>query len=106
MKFSSLFLVVLIYANFCLGNGIISAEPNRSKINAEGIYLPFPGFTMVADIADKDKPFFQALHDRLAQIPFLTEHYGLLPVSSYHMTTVNLYTKYPELANTWEEFIK
>jgi len=67
--------------------------------------LPFPGFTIVSDTDDQDMPFFQALHDALVKIPEFREYYEMLPLSSMHMTTTNLFTQYPDYASTWNEFI-
>jgi hypothetical protein len=103
MKLSILFLAGSIVGNCCLAQDLIT--PDRAKVDAQGAYLPFPGFTMVADLAPNDVPFFQALYDRLAQIPKFKEYYELLPLSSAHMTTINLYTKYPHHAETWDKFI-
>lgn len=65
---------------------------NALKVNSEGTYVDFQGVTIIADISDEDREFFQSLYDAIKEIPMLTDYYALLPVSSYHMTTTNLYT--------------
>lgn len=102
MKKSILCLAILIYGTVCLASTI---TPDHSKINTEGTYLPFPGFTIVSDTDDQDMPFFRALYEALVTVPEFKEYYELLPLDSMHMTTNNLFTQIPNYASNWNEFI-
>ncbi len=72
---------------------VMDAQGNRRKVDEQGRYVSFKGVTVVADVTKTDIPFFTELYDALAEMPILKNYYALLPVPSYHMTTLNLFTK-------------
>lgn len=76
------------------------------KIDREGNYIPFPGITVVAS-ASASSPnialwddVYKGLHNNST----VREYFSLLPVDSYHMTTINLYTE-AETNGDWNEFV-
>ncbi|MFJ1268873.1 DUF1868 domain-containing protein [Legionella lytica] len=71
----------------------------HKKIDAQGNYLEFPGITVIADVDDKDKEFWQCLAELLEESTNLRHYYAPLPPSSYHMTTNNLYTQSDDTTN-------
>lgn len=77
---------------------------NVRKVNNQGHYKPYPGITVVADISDSDRAFFAELYELVKGLPDFTDFYALLPVSSYHMTTNNLFTKH-EYKQAWKSFV-
>ncbi len=52
--------------------------------------MPFPGFTVVADVFGPNSDLFQRIVSRLEACTLITEHYSLLPVESYHITSFSL----------------
>lgn len=62
----------------------------RSKIDESGNFLKFQGVTVVASANSKvNLILWQHLHDSLSSIPIVTNHFSLLPIESYHMTTMS-----------------
>jgi hypothetical protein len=62
------------------------------KIDSEGNYLPFPGFTVVADVYQTNRDLFDELHRRLRKSELITRYNSLLPAESYHITTFAVIT--------------
>lgn len=108
MKICCSILIAIVLGSSCLAGDMKPSgdiKPDRLKVDAEGNYLPFPGITVVSDIADEDLPFFESLQQRLMQVKNFSNYYSLLPLSSYHLTSLNLETKFPNLDKDWDEFI-
>lgn len=78
---------------------------DHAKIDDSGHYLPFSGVTVVAAVGRQNREFFEKFHSQLAQEKSITDHISLLPVDSYHMTTINLYTQSGQSNKTWGDFI-
>ncbi len=76
-----------------------------AKINSEGRYLPYPGVTVVAAIKEADKPFWQLIYETITKNKEFTNYFSPLPYESYHLTTINLYTKDATGSRKWREFI-
>jgi hypothetical protein len=75
------------------------------KIDNTGNYCPFPGVTVVADIAKNEHySFWEDLYNELKVNSLITKYYSLLPIDSYHMTTIGLYTRRAVTEN-WIDFI-
>ncbi|MFZ9596752.1 MAG: DUF1868 domain-containing protein [Bdellovibrionia bacterium] len=79
--------------------------PTSGKLSAQGTYLPFAGVTVVAKVKKENRPFFEELHQELKKSPVISRYFALLPVSSFHMTTTNLYTEKDRYAGSWNDFI-
>lgn len=62
------------------------------KIDNSGCFLPFVGFTTVANVYDRNQELFQRLHDQLSN-SIIAEYNTLLPPSSYHITTFAIIAK-------------
>lgn len=82
-----------------------STLPSRIKIDAEGRYTLFPGVTVICPIRDEDKPFWSLIHQILAEEKWLLRYFSLLPLDSYHMTAINLFTEALEGGNDWGGFL-
>jgi hypothetical protein len=63
------------------------------KIDEHGNYRQFPGVTVVSMLSPPLAEAGRRLFEVLRTMPSLVEHYSLLPVASYHMTLINLYTE-------------
>ena len=76
------------------------------KIDATGRYLPFPGITVVSHTDPSELAIWESFTQELAKVPALTEHFAILPISSFHMTTTNLYTQSQfRSKEDWTQFI-
>lgn len=82
-----------------------SAPPSRVKIDAEGHYTLFPGVTVICPIRDEDKPFWSLIYQILAEEKWLLRYFSPLPLDSYHMTALNLFTEALEGGNDWGGFL-
>lgn len=60
------------------------------KISASGHYLRFPGITVVAGIRQVDEKIWQQVFQLLTRSDLIKKHYSPLPLTSYHVTTLNL----------------
>ncbi|KAB8033802.1 DUF1868 domain-containing protein [Fluviispira multicolorata] len=86
----------------------LSAHAVLTKIDSSGNYCSFPGVTVISNIKDENREMWQKVYKKLSDIPLITEYFALLPVESYHMTTINLYTKKYEggkKGRKWKTFV-
>jgi hypothetical protein len=75
------------------------------KIDDKGIYQPFEGVTVVASIREKDSDFWRSIHEFLVSHPLISAYYSPLPLESYHVTTLHLFTEDHKGAEDWKVFI-
>ena len=68
-----------------MGNTRGSVSLYRRKIDDQGNYLPFPGYTIVAHAAHPLSKVFTDLVDYLSRSE-LRHYYSFLPARSYHVT--------------------
>jgi hypothetical protein len=66
---------------------------SSSKLDADGNYSSFRGVTVVSAVGSANAPLWEALSHSLNSNDQLKKYYSLLPLSSYHMTTINLFTE-------------
>lgn len=66
----------------------------KQKVDAEGVYQPFPGVTVVCDIPRSDEGPLATLPDTLKALPTLGPLFAPLPPVSYHVTTLDILTKF------------
>ncbi len=78
---------------------------NSAKIDSNGKYINFPGITVIAHPQEEDFNLLKSLYIKLIESPTITNSYAPLPLNSYHMTTVNLFTKVSDSSGSWESFI-
>lgn len=78
-------------------------QAGSHKIDSQGKFLPFSGVTVVAKAQEADKDLWKKVYESLSQNQLITQYYSLLPASSYHMTTINLFTK--DEFNDWGNFV-
>ena len=76
------------------------------KINKKGEYTPFPGITIISKISEKDSTFWEDVYNALQSDTLITRYYAILPSSSYHMTTTNLYVQGRMKPEQWKRFIQ
>lgn len=83
----------LFLASACIfpGAGVSVVDPG--KIDEKGRFLSFPGVTVIAPVGAQNTALFENLYQMLLLKEQLTNRCALLPVSSYHMTTHNLYVE-------------
>ena len=73
------------------------------KIDSSGRFLPFRGVTVIAQVREENKEMWEHIYKSLDQNCLIREYFSLLPVQSYHMTTIDLYT---EVVNPiWDKFV-
>ena len=67
-------------------------QPARNKFDSDGQTIPIHGLTTVCELPPTSTLhlIMSRLHDALASEPALAGSYGLLPPSSYHMTTFDI----------------
>ncbi|WP_203454765.1 DUF1868 domain-containing protein [Legionella sp. MW5194] len=75
------------------------------KINADGHYTPFPGVTVICPVREEDTPFWQSVYQALVNDPLLLRYFSPLPMASYHMTAINVFTEANEGAEGWHRFL-
>lgn len=63
------------------------------KIDSSGKYCPFPGITVVSNIQERNYNMWKSVHEKLSKNSLITDYFAPLPLESYHMTMINLYTK-------------
>lgn len=66
----------------------------KQKVNAEGVYQPFPGITVVCDSPQSDEGPLATLPATLKALPTLGRLFAPLPPASYHVTTLDILTKF------------
>ena len=76
------------------------------KINSNGLYLPFPGITVVASIVQDDLNFWKQIYQLLSESETLKSYFAPLPVASYHVTTLNLCVESDFQANEWLVYLR
>jgi len=78
------------------------------KIDDQGNYLKFPGYTVVSKIQlDSPNPW-QALFDSLSENEKIKGKFALLPLRSWHMTAINLFTQndVTTQGNDWDDTVR
>ncbi|NBX85569.1 MAG: DUF1868 domain-containing protein [Gammaproteobacteria bacterium] len=75
------------------------------KINPNGLYLPFPGITVVASIFQEDLNFWNQIYQLLSQSELIKTYFSPLPVDSYHVTTLNLCVASDFQAQEWPIYL-
>lgn len=76
-----------------------------SKVDSSGRYMRFPGVTVIAPVGEENSNSWKKLYDGLKQSSLIQKYYALLPMSSYHMTTLNLFTEQETKSANWVEFV-
>lgn len=59
-----------------------------TKLSPTGEFKQFEGFTIICNLKYDEK--FDKLHKLLSNDKIISNHYSLLPVSSYHMTLIGI----------------
>ncbi len=95
-------IIFFLSLGFAQDSGIY---PDTAKVNPVGQYNPFLGVTVVAAVGNSNKEMLQKIYDELNQNLLIKQYYALLPVSSYHMTTMNLFTEKGNKPENWKEFV-
>ena len=75
-----------------------------TKIDRQGNYSKFPGLSVVAAIKNEDIALWTEVHDCISK--YSGAYYAPLPITSYHMTAFELYTKMEHASKPWRAFIK
>lgn len=77
-----------------------------SKVDTSGQYVPFHGVTVVASaVRTENIGLLEELHLALSNCKSASNNFALLPVSSYHMTTMDLATEKSFAPGTFTTFI-
>ena len=100
----TLLLGIILFLGWRFSNRFIT-NPDYFKINVKGEYIPFQGVTVVASIGAQNKEMWQKIYEELNQNRLLKQFYTLLPVDSYHLTTLNLFTERSKKTGNWKDFI-
>ena len=75
------------------------------KVNSKGEYCLFPGITVVSSIGTKNGELWSKVYEALNKSSLIKRYYALLPLNSYHMTTINLFTK-KNTSGNWNSFLE
>lgn len=59
------------------------------KINEQGEYLPFEGYTVISFLKDRESEFWTKFCADVSKYPIFSKYYTMLPASSLHMTVKN-----------------
>ena len=77
------------------------------KIDESGVYTSYPGVTVISSVRNEDKGLWERVYNSIANLDLVCQYYSALPHESYHMTTMDLYTRKreEERGNNWQEFV-
>ena len=75
------------------------------KIDGLGRFGWFPGITTISKCHTKNTSFCENLYAKLSTSDKLKPFFSILPASSYHMTTLNLFTEQDIGHSTWQHFL-
>lgn len=75
------------------------------KVNTQGQYCNFPGITVVSSVGTRNSELWAKIYEGLNKSSLIKSYYALLPLTSYHMTTLNLFTKKGTSRN-WNSFME
>ncbi|MDP1601962.1 MAG: DUF1868 domain-containing protein [Legionella sp.] len=74
------------------------------KLDEQGNYTHFPGITVIASV-NKTDTLLRTIYEMLIKDKEFTDYFSPLPFSSYHMTTINLFTEEQIGSQKWKSFI-
>ena len=74
------------------------------KLDEQGNYTHFPGITVIASVNETDT-LLRTIYEMLIKDKEFTDYFSPLPFSSYHMTTINLFTEEHIGSQKWKSFI-
>ena len=60
-----------------------------AKIDENGKYLPFPGYTVISFLKERNNNNFASFHALMGKLKTFKKYYKALPISSFHMTIKN-----------------
>jgi len=63
----------------------------------KGLYLPFPGVTVVCNVCETSAKSLERLPELLSELPTLSKTFLPLPPRSYHVTVLDIACKYKPL---------
>lgn len=81
----------------------------RYKIDSDGNYLPFPGYTVIFKTNSGASDMWHGINEKLLNNKYpLTKYYSILPSESWHVTAINLFTKDLIEDNNleWDTYVK
>jgi|GEM_PF-645479 len=76
------------------------------KINSDGKFTYFPGVTIISGIKRDELAFWGNIYSTLLSNPLIKENFSLLPTESYHITSINLFTKSSFVNTPWSNILK
>lgn len=77
------------------------------KLNAQGKFAPFPGITIVSScIVESSNDLWESVHEALSKNAIISSHFALLPWQSFHMTTLNLWTRNNMNEADWNKLVE
>lgn len=72
------------------------------KINSDGSYRNFYGWTIISNLANNNLHF---LEEYIKNNPILSSHFSALPSSSYHVTLYNIWCERSKLLKPQQDYI-
>ncbi len=64
------------------------------KLDSQGYYQPFPGYTVISKLnVGQGAQIWHNIFNQLVNNKNITDYYSILPLSSWHVTAINLFTK-------------
>jgi len=82
----------------------------KYKLDFQGHYLPFPGYTVICKLnLNEDFDVWCNIINTVVRAKNVTDYYSILPLSSWHVTAINLFTK-DEIENrylslSWNDYV-
>jgi|TARA_R110002126_G_scaffold1177_4_gene7036 hypothetical protein len=76
------------------------------KINSDGKFTYFPGVTIISGITRDELSFWDNIYSTLLSNSLIKENFSLLPTESYHITSINLFTKSSFVNTPWSNILK
>ncbi|MDF1683087.1 MAG: DUF1868 domain-containing protein [Legionellaceae bacterium] len=80
----------------------------KYKLDPQGHYLFYPGYTVICKLnLDEGFDAWCNIYNTLIQNKSVTDHYSILPLSSWHVTAINLFTKeaVEECHEEWDDYV-
>jgi hypothetical protein len=83
-----------------------SDSTDLKKLDSNGQYCPYPGLTIVSAIGLTNIDLWTKIYESLNNSIHIKSYFALLPLDSYHMTTINIFTKKRDGGSNWNSFVE
>lgn len=76
------------------------------KLNDKGEFTYFPGVTVISKVLREDNEIWTNVYELLNSVQIIKDNYALLPISSYHFTSIYLYNNRSGDNESWSDLLR